>query len=483
MKKSLLSGIVCGAVVLSSAVMLSGCGRAKINASDYVTIKFSGYDNFGTASASIDRYQMMTDNPEAFGLDKGNELDELKAAAQLEESIDGKLDKTSELKNGDTVTFSWKNSNIETLEKNYKVKFTFDEKTATVEGLEAAKDYDPFENLDVKFKGFDGSGTLQNAYYNVDGGVAIELDTTKNGSLKNGDTVKAYIKGDSASIKKNLLTEGKNLTKTEGEFTVSGLEPIKEVDLFEYLTTNYEGTSPRASMTITQKEGAPVKRLNYEVSKSKGISNGDTIKITITDDYSKEGIKPTSTEKEYVVEGLPYYIDTISQLPEDVSKKMQNNNKDIFEAYVANDWKDPKTFKKMTMIGNYFIKPKEGINFEWGDVNNRVYFIYKISANDGGDPLDYYWVIAYSDIIILDDGTCSFDLNEPTLTTYSPQYSLDLKRWKTVGYRYVFDYPIGEHYVYGYKDIDSMFNDIITTKIDKYTYESTVKDGNDKKKD
>lgn len=479
MKKSLLSSVLCGAAVLSAAVVFSSCGRAQINASDYVTIKFEGYDNYGTASARFDYVQMMRDNQEGFGLDKGSEMDELKVEAQIEDSINGKLDKTSGLKNGDTVTYSWKNSGIETLEKNYKVKFTFENKTATVEGLEEAEDFDPFEDISLDFTGYDGSGIIQQASFNVDG-IYLEANVTKNGKFSNGDTVKVKVKGDVKNIKETMLQQGKNITQTEKEFTVEGLEPIKEVDLFDYISVGFSETSPNGKASVSQKAGAPVNHIDFTADKTEGLSNGDIVTVTINGDYSDEGIKPTSTTKEYKVEGLTSYASKLAEIPGDTLNKMKDRNKDIFEAHVAADWGDAnKAFKKMTFKGVIFQTPKPEADFGWsGHVENEITFVYLISTTSGEMP-SYYWTTSYTNIMILEDGTVSYDASVARKDSDCPQITLPgIKRNK---YYSVF--------TYGYPDYDTLFNKQITSVIDKYSYESTVEDPNkpaeksDKEKD
>lgn len=475
MKKTLFGSVLCGAAVLSAAVVFSSCGRAQINASDYVTIKFDGYDNYGTASARFDYVQMMQDNKEAFKLDKGGEMAELNAEVQLEENIDGKLDKTTELKNGDTVTYSWNNRDIESLEKNFKVKFTFEDKTATVSGLDKAEDFDPFEDISLDFTGYDGSGIIQQASFNVDG-VAIEVNVTKNGKFSNGDTVKAKVKGDIKNIKENMLKEGKNITQTEKEFTVEGLEPIKEVDLFEYISIGFSETAPNGKASVSQKAGAPVSRIDFTADKTEGLSNGDVVTVTINGDYSDEGIKPTSTTKEYTVEGLASYASKLSDIPDDTLVKMKDRNKDLFEAHVASDWGDANgAFKKMTFKGVIFQTPKPEASFGWNEYcDNWIGFVYLISTTSKEMPT-YYWVVGYKNIMILEDGTVSYDASYAKKDSDSPQITLDgIKRNKYYNL-----------YTYGYPDYDTMFNRQITASIDKYAYETTVKDPKaaDKKKD
>ena len=76
----------------------------------------------------------------------------------------------------------------------------------------------------------------------------------------------------------------------------------------------------------------------------------------------------------------------------------------------------------------------------------------------------YYTFYRYSDIVIMPDGTCSVDLSSGKIT--DNRIESDYGYWNWFAVFYTFD---------GYKDLDSMFNDCITKKVDKYDYETTVK--------
>ena len=455
MRKQIINAVLCGSALIASVLMLGGCGRTEIDAGKYVKIEYRGYDNYGTADAHIDFNKMIKDNAEAFGLEKHNEIDELAVNMDLEENLKGSLDKTDSLKNGDTVTFKWEKTDTEELEKDYKIKLSFTDKSETVSGLEAPEEYDPFAGVSLRYDGFDGKG---NVYFDRrgDGEVSLKLDDSANGTLKNGDKVKVSVNGNADEIAENLLSRGKKLTATEKEFTVDGLTAYKDVDPFEYLTVNFTGTSPMAEIAVKQNDDSPIRYIEYDISKQNGIKNGDTVKITVTGNYEDQGIKLSATEKEYTCEGLPFYAAAIEDLNDDVINKMKANNEDIIDAFAASEWKD-KMLKKKNFRGCYFITPKEGVDSDWGMVENRMYFVYKISTNSK-EVGDFYWCTAYSNIMVLEDGTISYDKSEATINSICP-----------------YAYDDGMEY-YGYKDLDTLFNKVITAQIDKYQYQSTVEE-------
>ena len=77
----------------------------------------------------------------------------------------------------------------------------------------------------------------------------------------------------------------------------------------------------------------------------------------------------------------------------------------------------------------------------------------------------YYTFYQYSDIILLEDRTCSVDMSAGSMCETSVQ----------TDYGYMSFFPVFYDFK-GYRDLDSLFNDCITTKIDTYQYESTVQE-------
>ena len=146
--------------VLPMAALITGCGRASINANDYLEVNIDGYDTAAQASYSIDYEKMIEDNAEAFGIDEKSGSEMLGLEMLMEEHLDGKLDKTSEIKNGDEVVFKWDDNAAASIEEKYKVKIKLSEEKITVKDLEEAQKFDPFEFVNVVFDGISLSGAI-----------------------------------------------------------------------------------------------------------------------------------------------------------------------------------------------------------------------------------------------------------------------------------------------------------------------------------
>ena len=67
-----------------------------------------------------------------------------------------------------------------------------------------------------------------------------------------------------------------------------------------------------------------------------------------------------------------------------------------------------------------------------------------------------YYVVGYYDILILEDGTCSYDFDK--MEKRNPIISKGMASYN------------------GYENLDQLFNDCVTQNLTEYTYESTIND-------
>lgn len=375
--------------LMSCSIAFTGCGAKEINLNDYLDVTYSGYDSAGVATSEFDIDKMIKDNSEAFGI-KGDVTDSelLKIEADLDDVIDGSLDKTTDLSNGDRVSYKWNVSMTDKLREKYKVEFVSEDKEFKVDSLDEVEEFDPFENLEVTFSGI-----------------------APNGSAK-----------------------------------ISG--SIEEVP-----------------------------SLYFKADKTSELKNGDIITI-ILDSYEDDiesycleyGKVPTELEKDVTVEGLSSYVSKIDEIPEDMQEKMKQQAVDSFNANAAG-WAEGNSLENAEFIGYYFLSPKEGF---YTSYDNLLYCVYKITANITGCTSEntdeqqtvqeeYYTFYRYSDIMILDDGTCSVNLSDGRMTNNRIESNYG-----------AVNFWFSSYYFYGYRDLDSMFNECVTQEISDYNYESTV---------
>lgn len=270
--------------------------------------------------------------------------------------------------------------------------------------------------------------------------------------LSNGDEVIVSVDYDNTLFKKY----GIKFKGSQKSFKVTGLEKAEEYDYFSNIDVIFSGTSPNAEVEITRDENNDDINMyvEREFSKTSGIKKGETITLNLLVDpnalLEECGYVLKETTKEFTCSNVAEYISALSQIPEDTMEKMKSQVEDVFMANEVAKWNNPKSLKKLNFAGCYLLKPKEGIN---ADKYNCLYLIYTVTVKNDDGKFTYYYYYEFDDVSLMEDGTCSVDLN---------QYSTPGKSF------------YNESYYYGYESLESLVNDCITSRIDQYEFESTV---------
>ena len=161
-------------------ILLSAWIKPSVNLNKYLSISFEGYNTVGNAVVTFDR--------EKFEADYGKKLN-YNTDSFLATCVNGSLDKTAGLSNGDIVTYTW-DCNKEKALSDYGFKLKYKDLEVTVNKLEEAKTFDPFEGIEVVFEGIAPNGSAhiegepaakeaQDLYYEFD----------RSSGLVNGDSV------------------------------------------------------------------------------------------------------------------------------------------------------------------------------------------------------------------------------------------------------------------------------------------------------
>ncbi len=231
-------------------VFLTMFAKPVINLNEYLEVSFEGYNTVGTAHTQFDE--------ERFERDYGKKLrayierNSSKIKQYLDQSglgsaiydfyqsmisesnvsdafwndcVRGGLDRSDSLSNGDIVTYEW-NCYDEFALNIYGCKLKYEDAAYTVEGLQEASTFDPFEGIEVVFE-----GVAPNGYANVTGkadnsaaqNLSYRLD--KQDGLSNGDTVTltAYTSyGD--TVEQCITQFGLIPSPLEKTYTVEGLD-------------------------------------------------------------------------------------------------------------------------------------------------------------------------------------------------------------------------------------------------------------------
>lgn len=280
----------------------------------------------------------------------------------------------------------------------------------------------------------------------------------KDKDLSNGDSVR--FSWDTATVKSLEQTYKVRFVTDDVEYTVSDLQDVIEVNPFDNLEVTFDGTAPNGYLKVEypRSDGNSF-HPDLSYSKANGLANGDTVTISLKQDadyYLSRGYLVTETEREYTVSGLDSYLTELDALPQDASEKMDSNGKDLLQAEIATYWDDPAALDGIECIGNYLLTAKTSAYPE-----NILIYVYEIKTNG----FSYYSYVQYREIMLLGDGTCSFNLNDTVrpvglITGYA----------ENIGITFQHD---GLSYI-GYEELDSLFNDAVTKQISQYNYESTV---------
>ncbi len=292
--------------------------------------------------------------------------------------------------------------------------------------------------------------------------VFCDYQSGKTSGLSNGDvvTLKWNCEDEMAEEYFNVKLDYSDVT-----YTVKGLEEVGKFNPFDYVTVSFSGISPNGSVTITPNyDKAEMQYVSFSADKNSGLKVGDSVTVTAsisgsTDSFVKKfGAVLGKTEETYSVENLARYISDFSDIPEDMYNKMDKQLQDNFNAHAANSWGSGES-ASINLIGNYLVTLKEGMS---GSPNNYIYFVYCVTySNDHIKDYTYYWYGYYENTMILADGTCTVDLSQYTVSEASSYWGFHSGDYLSL--------PEG-YYVAGFADIDSLFNQHVVSKIEKYEY-------------
>lgn len=465
--------IIGGAVALAAVIVLIVVLRINANTiklNDYVEITTQGYDGYGTASITFDTDQFETDHEDKFPR-RNREM-----SMSLFETVfyNGVLSPSSELSNGDTVTYEW-GDGIDELAEQYGLRVRYSDIEQTVEDLEAVDTVDLFDYVSVSFTGINGYGTAVldvDDSFPYDSDVYFEVSPTD--GLSDGDEVTVFARANywsSSDLTDYFIQQyGKAPETLEKTFTVDGLGEGESFDPFDYIELSIEGISPEGRLSCNIKEQSGIMDgVTADISQTSGLANGDDVTVTLTYGYdsddtylrsrwAEQGMTPTATQKTYTVEGLPAYVTQLDQITDDALASMKSQAEDTFRANVAGDWRHPDSLVGMNYLGAYLLTPKSGDFYVSHE--NVVYLVYSIDvgpiteSDKSYDGFTYYYYTAFYDLTATDD-YCDVDIS-----SYNKANSR-------------FEGP-NRLYYNGYETLDALYSSCVTENLENYNYESSV---------
>lgn len=331
--------------------------------------------------------------------------------------------------------------------------FASDYKDKITVKVEKGKDKDPEINLELN---------MGNKPYKVLRKYCIGWEADNISELSNGDVIKVKWKCDDQNAKNYFDC---NLKYSEIEYKVENLKEVDTFDPFDYVKVEINGVAPNGSVNIiADLDKKEMQYIELYADKGNGLSNGDKVVVTANvkniDNFVKEFNKiPGPVSKEFSVEGLPSYVNTISDIGE---KDLDTMKKKAEEIYIASWLKTEGSMegiRKLTYIGNYFLTKKED---SWYLETNQIYMVFKVDAVYGGIDYPHYMYVKFSDIAVDESGNCVVDFSN---------YKEVTNRWWPEN-----DWGVLLHY-YGYGTLEELYNDCVLKVIDSYAYEKNIIQG------
>lgn len=369
-------------LVVLAVVIVMACRKTEINLAEHVSVSFNGYEGYGDASvayrdtllreiaaavtvktADENEFIRMIRARDEKGIEKamagrkGDADDLLELVDELFEET--RLDKQSNLKNGDTVTVRFDFDDDDDAAE-FGIKFTGESKQVTVEGLNALKKVNPFEYIDVSFSGISPAGSMR-------------LQKKESGeSVMQAVGIRA----------EKVVAKGTKGTK------LSDVQQGHDVTL--------QGLKIGDTVTVTVLSDKNDKQLREE--------------------YASE---LTETSREFIVDDIAEYVSDAAELENhELFARLKTQTENVLKSFFA---KEKKTIAQsgMQYEGYYFLGCKDAGKVTGSPAKyNKLYVVYSATVRtkdkkyNNFAPTKVYFPVGYQNIVKGVDGDITANLNE-----------------------------------------------------------------------
>ena len=234
-----------------------------------------------------------------------------------------------------------------------------------------------FSKVSVKFVGNNGEGSLEVVPKDELDALAqdlslMEFNVENNGHLSNGDTVVVKVVG-SKENKAILKSHRVKLTRKEERMKVSGLNLLKELNVFEFYTLNVDGYDGTGTLQfVLDPEKTPVEFLEslalieFTFDKTKDLKNDDRVVVsfemseTLKENFKAMGYTLKPLSKVFTVGGLNNVAMDITALPnlnELRAEALEKITQDLLK-------REPSARNIREAYACYTSKPTHTANFE-----------------------------------------------------------------------------------------------------------------------
>lgn len=285
-------------------------------------------------------------------------------------------------------------------------RFVYDNRTILVD----AKDI-----VDVKVDGINGYGFIETSVIDDNlknlerraflNGVTIE--TSYDDRLSNGEIIAISVNC-SRDVLDTYNIKLKNKTFT---YEVNGLHDGQGIDVFDGVQVSLSGISGEGSALVSSTKDY-VTPVYYSLDKSKGISNGDTLVVRASfdvKDFARNGQGVLYKTKEYVADGLDYYLEGAKDLNDDNLMLAYNAALESAKAFLENTYRYTETpFRNFEGTCNKVLLVKYD-NTVTNEKHSSVIFLI-----DGSLTRGYFYNLG--DDLVCDTYAIAY-LNDPLIKT------------------------------------------------------------------
>lgn len=292
----------------------------------------------------------------------------------------------------------------------------------------------------------------------------LQYDLSESTGLSNGSNI---------TLKWNLNPDAEFFFNIRGEilrepktFSVSGLTTVDKFDAFENVSITLTGTAPYGYVEYEVNNTEDyMQYLEYSVDKSGGLSNGDTVALSVNltidaETYVEQyGKLPAASKKTYKITGLPEYIKTVSQISSSSLNQIKNASESAVYQHLYNNTASTERVDNVEYVGNYFQVANENAASDSHNILTMVYRVdLYVDSSFGTYYITYYHPIRYYNISLGVDGECNINLKSYTQSKdrfYPPQLN-------------------NYYYYYGYSSIAALHEKLINGNLFAYSYENNI---------
>jgi hypothetical protein len=279
---NILIGLCAAAIALVIIIFVAVNTGNTIKLDKYLTVQTTGYDGYGTATATIDwdaiekKYGSKLSLTSAAKNEYGGFLGMMTPIDAIKDCVSVKFEKSSGLSNGETIAYTWDVD--DNLSKYVKHKVKFKNNKYTVAGLTKVGTFDAFADLDVKFSGVAPNASAKLNYTGSEMSY-YDFNCDKRSGLSNGDIIKVTI--DDSKFKYYAKNLGKVPANLEKEYKVEGLESyltkISQIDEVALTAMQHQATDVyNAKMAQDWGEGEALESLTYIGNYLLAVKNKDS---------------------------------------------------------------------------------------------------------------------------------------------------------------------------------------------------------------